>query len=185
MITRRCGTLGKCPSPTPAAPFPPELIYKLHTHICPKSVFPKTEGSNSILRRMLVGWFLTSKPNLKVGFHWKHFAKTIHFFDHKGDILVRGRDGGTLSNTTRHSVLADPSRLWPEGVVEYRFYRTFPRGDIFLVFKFKHLAQICGPWWSRLWTTSQTCFLVSPSCPHRRTAPTMWQYTQKTSVQVS
>ena len=27
----------------------------------------------------------------------------------------------------RDAILADPDRLWPSGIVEFKFYRTFPR----------------------------------------------------------
>merc|ERR1712012_951029 len=42
----------------------------------------------------------------------------------EGDIIVRDRSSGNSSNLD--APLADPSRLWPRGMVEYRFYSTFP-----------------------------------------------------------
>ena len=44
----------------------------------------------------------------------------------EGDILVRDSSipGGVQTVLDAH--LADPSRLWPSGVVEYKFYDTFP-----------------------------------------------------------
>ena len=47
----------------------------------------------------------------------------------EGDILVR--DGsvpglGLDQTAFLDAHLADPSRLWPSGVVEYKFYDTFP-----------------------------------------------------------
>ena len=38
----------------------------------------------------------------------------------EGDILV-----GSSDILSAH--LADPDKLWPSGVVEYKFYKTFPR----------------------------------------------------------
>ena len=43
----------------------------------------------------------------------------------KGDILVRPEDRGNSSFANAH--LADPKMLWPSGMVEYKFYRSFPR----------------------------------------------------------
>ena len=44
---------------------------------------------------------------------------------YEGDILVSSSD---LTNpATLIDVLADPDKLWPSGVVEYQFYKTFPR----------------------------------------------------------
>ena len=41
------------------------------------------------------------------------------------DILVGSSD---LSNpSTLNAHLANPDKLWPSGVVEYKFYKTFPR----------------------------------------------------------
>ena len=45
----------------------------------------------------------------------------------EGDIIVRDRSSGNSSNLD--APLADPDRLWPGGVVEYRFYRTFPNAQ--------------------------------------------------------
>ena len=42
----------------------------------------------------------------------------------EGDIIVRDRTPGNRAGFD--APLANPDRLWPEGVVEYRFYRTFP-----------------------------------------------------------
>ena len=43
----------------------------------------------------------------------------------EGDIVVRDSSlGGDQTSLDAH--LADPDRLWPSGVVEYRFYDTFP-----------------------------------------------------------
>ena len=44
---------------------------------------------------------------------------------HKGDILVRPDDLGDPS--LPNAALANPKMLWPSGVVEYKFYPTFPR----------------------------------------------------------
>ena len=38
----------------------------------------------------------------------------------KGDILVRAKDQGNSSFSNSH--LADPNRLWPGGIVEFKFY---------------------------------------------------------------
>ena len=44
---------------------------------------------------------------------------------YEGDILVGSSD---LTNPdTLSAVLANPDMLWPSGVVEYKFWRTFPR----------------------------------------------------------
>ena len=40
----------------------------------------------------------------------------------EGDMVVRNLTDPLLSNAR----LADPDLLWPLGMVEYRFYRTFP-----------------------------------------------------------
>ena len=42
----------------------------------------------------------------------------------EGDIVVRTRETPDLSFD---APLADPNRLWPGGVVHYKFYTTFPR----------------------------------------------------------
>ena len=42
----------------------------------------------------------------------------------EGDIVVRDRSLGDPAALDAH--LADPNRLWPSGVVEYKFYHTFP-----------------------------------------------------------
>ena len=44
---------------------------------------------------------------------------------YEGDILLGSSD---LSDPdTMSGFLADRDRLWPSGVVEYQFYKTFPR----------------------------------------------------------
>ena len=46
---------------------------------------------------------------------------------YEGDILVGSSD---LSDPTRFSaVLANQDKLWPRGMVEYKFWRTFPRSS--------------------------------------------------------
>ena len=42
----------------------------------------------------------------------------------EGDIIVRDSTAGDQTALDAH--LADPDRLWPSGVVEFRFYDTFP-----------------------------------------------------------
>ena len=45
----------------------------------------------------------------------------------EGDILVGSSD---LSDPTKmNAAIANPDRLWPSGVVEYKFWRTFPRSS--------------------------------------------------------
>ena len=44
---------------------------------------------------------------------------------YEGDILVGSSDLTNLD--TFSAALADQDKLWPSGVVEYRFWRTFPR----------------------------------------------------------
>ena len=51
----------------------------------------------------------------------------------EGDIIVRDRSSVNSSNLD--APLADPDRLWPGGVVEYRFYRTFPNANKTIVLK--------------------------------------------------
>ena len=46
----------------------------------------------------------------------------------KGDILVRPEDQG--NSTLLNAPLADPNRLWPSGMVAYKFWRTFPPGNL-------------------------------------------------------
>ena len=46
----------------------------------------------------------------------------------KGDILVRAKDQGNSSFANAH--LADPNRLWPKGIVEFKFWKTFPSGNL-------------------------------------------------------
>ena len=41
------------------------------------------------------------------------------------EIVVR-HSGPTGSDTALDAPLANPDRLWPSGVVEYKFYHTFP-----------------------------------------------------------
>ena len=43
---------------------------------------------------------------------------------YEGDIVVRNL---SEDQSLHHGHLANFSLLWPQGVVEYRFYRTFPR----------------------------------------------------------
>ena len=42
----------------------------------------------------------------------------------EGDIVVRN---GRTPDLSFDAPLADPNRLWPGGVVHYKFYTTFPR----------------------------------------------------------
>merc|ERR1711971_745744 len=42
----------------------------------------------------------------------------------EGDILIRNT--GTLDPSALDAHLADPNRLWPSGLVEYKFYKSFP-----------------------------------------------------------
>ena len=44
---------------------------------------------------------------------------------YEGDILVGSSDIRDPNILSAH--LADPDKLWPSGVVEYKFYKTFPR----------------------------------------------------------
>ena len=41
----------------------------------------------------------------------------------EGDIMTRNTSDPSLANAH----LANPEMLWPGGVIEYKFYRTFPR----------------------------------------------------------
>ena len=41
------------------------------------------------------------------------------------EIVVR-RSGSTGSETAQDAPLANPDRLWPSGVLEFKFYKTFP-----------------------------------------------------------
>ena len=44
----------------------------------------------------------------------------------EGDIVIRNfTDNPNISNAR----LADPDLLWPQGIVEYRFYKTFPKSQ--------------------------------------------------------
>ena len=44
---------------------------------------------------------------------------------YEGDILVGSSD---LTNPdTFNAALANQDKLWPRGIVEYKFWRTFPR----------------------------------------------------------
>jgi len=51
----------------------------------------------------------------------------------EGDILVRSDSHG--GEEVRDAHLAQPDRLWPSGIVEYKFYRTFPRKHKIMVKK--------------------------------------------------
>ena len=42
------------------------------------------------------------------------------------EIVVRQSGSTTGSDTAQDAPLANPDRLWPSGVVEYKFYHTFP-----------------------------------------------------------
>ena len=44
----------------------------------------------------------------------------------EGDILVRASSAPGGDQTALEAHIADPNRLWPSGVVEYKFYDTFP-----------------------------------------------------------
>ena len=46
----------------------------------------------------------------------------------KDDILVRAEDQG--NSLFAHAHVADPNRLWPSGIVEYKFWKTFPPGNL-------------------------------------------------------
>ena len=62
-------------------------------------------------------------PQLKViPFDLKH-VEILR--ENKGDILVRPEGRGNSTKLNAH--LADPKMLWPSGVVEYKFYHSFPR----------------------------------------------------------
>ena len=43
----------------------------------------------------------------------------------EGDIIIRSPNHGNPTSSL-DAPLADPNRLWPRGMVEYRFYSTFP-----------------------------------------------------------
>ena len=43
----------------------------------------------------------------------------------KGDILVRTAEG--CGQSCGDTPLANPDLLWPSGIVEFRFYKTFPK----------------------------------------------------------
>ena len=58
--------------------------------------------------------FVRAKPSKK---------KLVKVTIHKGDILIRANKNGTRPNAP----LAHPNLLWPSGIVEFKFYRTFPR----------------------------------------------------------
>ena len=45
----------------------------------------------------------------------------------EGDIVVRGSIQGDPTALDAH--LANPDRLWPSAVVEYKFYHTFPNAS--------------------------------------------------------
>merc|ERR1712012_1429212 len=51
----------------------------------------------------------------------------------EGDIIVRGQTPGNHAGLS--APLANPNLLWPGGVVEYRFYRTFPNAHKAIVLK--------------------------------------------------
>merc|ERR550534_3206290 len=42
----------------------------------------------------------------------------------EGDIVIRNQDLTDLDSLNAH--LANPDRLWPNGLVEYKFYKNFP-----------------------------------------------------------
>merc|ERR1719151_264130 len=42
------------------------------------------------------------------------------------EIVVRHSGSTTGSDRAQDAPLANPDRLWPSGVVEYKFYHTFP-----------------------------------------------------------
>ena len=42
------------------------------------------------------------------------------------EIVVRHSGSTTGSDRAQDAPLANPDRLWPRGVVEYKFYHTFP-----------------------------------------------------------
>ena len=50
----------------------------------------------------------------------------------KGDILVSPED--QEDPTFLNAPLADPNRLWPSGIVAYKFWRTFPQGNLLFSF---------------------------------------------------
>ena len=51
----------------------------------------------------------------------------------EGDIIVR--DSTLADPTALDAHLADPDRLWPSGVVEYKFYDTFPNASKAIVLR--------------------------------------------------
>ena len=72
-------------------------------------------------------WILLLKVNRKTNFLYVRakpsIKKLVKVTFHKGDILIRANKNGTRPNAP----LADPNLLWPSGIVEFKFYRTFPR----------------------------------------------------------
>ena len=51
----------------------------------------------------------------------------------EGDIVVRDSSLGDPTALEAH--VADPDRLWPSGVVEYKFYDTFPAASKAIVLR--------------------------------------------------
>ena len=68
------------------------------------------------------GWTFDSEATFE-GNNLTFWPIGLHFFP-KGDILVRPDMAGP---ERKDAIIADPDRLWPNGMVEYKFYRTFPR----------------------------------------------------------
>ena len=56
---------------------------------------------------------------------------------YEGDILVGSSDLSDPADLSAH--FANPDKLWPSGVVEYKFWRTFPRYRLTFTF---HVKQV-------------------------------------------
>ena len=73
----------------------------------------------------------------------------------KGDILV-GRNG-VCGEWCKDAPLANPDRVWPNGVVDFKFYRTFPRCALNVnqtqFTKMWVSSGSNGLWWRRQWIT--------------------------------
>ena len=66
---------------------------------------------------------------------WTPFREDV-LTQTKGDILVRSDDEG--NSTFANALLADPDKLWPRGMVAYKFWRTFPPSNFSFVCFRKH-----------------------------------------------
>ena len=90
-------------------------------------------GAKAVLPEEVIRQLMTSQEvrdpeliNQTTNFHFQIRGRR-QLTTLEGDIMVRNSNTGEPTALDAH--LADPNRLWPSGVVEYKFYDTFPAAN--------------------------------------------------------